>query len=472
VLVDAWIVFNGRQVGIRVRDYVCESMEASEKPQLPLDPGHSGGSVRAIDDRLVIESLTINDERSARVVRQRAKSGQEAPETVAKAIEIGARVLDREEVAAEVDYVKREFERLQALHRETIGRENEEAVDRIEEALKRALGAEDAPGALGAALESHSGGLSELIAETFGEDREGAVQAQIKRILEQRDEEFLRRLSSEDDQNPLAPMLSVLRRWTAERKEDQDARDVKLEEKLDEVLKEAAQLAGIQRGSEDLEAALEAGTQKGFVFEDAVHDERQRLASARGDAAHHVGAVSNEAGSKKGDTLVEIGGANGAARAKVIFEAKDKKLSRNDAWLELDAELEGRDADFAVLVVSGDSKLPAKTEELHEYQGNKMVVVFDKEQLDPLALQLVYRYACARALLGSQAELEVDAAGVSALVERATAALKRAKGVRDSLTKAEQGISGARDGFNSIADDVNDCLDGIESLIEVGETEE
>jgi hypothetical protein len=440
-------------------------MEASEKPQLPLDGDAPAGSVRALGDRIVIEALTINDERSARVVRQRAESGQEASDTVAKAIEIGARVLDREEVAAEVDYVKREFERLQVAHRETIEKQNHEAVDRIEGALKIALGAEDAPGALGAALESHSGDLSELIAETFGEDREGAVQAQIKRILEQRDEEFLRRLSSEDDRNPLAPILAGLRRWTAERKEDQDARDQKLEQKLEKVLEEAARLAGIQRGNEELEAAIEAGTQKGFDFEDVVHEEIERIASARGDAAHHVGAISNEAGSKKGDTLVEIGGADGAARAKVIFEAKDKKLSRNDAWLELDAELEGRDADFAVLVVSGDSKVPARTQELHEYQGNKMVVVFDKESLDPLALELVYRYASARAIMASAAELDVDASGVSALVERAGAALKRGKGVRDSLTRAQQGIDGAREGFDSIVGDVEECLTGVESLI-------
>ena len=178
-----------------------------------------------------------------------------------------------------------------------------------------------------------------------------------------------------------------------------------------------------------------------------------------------MGSVTNEAGSKKGDTLVEIGGANGPARARVVFEAKDRKLSRNDAWKELDAELQGRDAAFAVLLVSGESKLPAKTEELHEYQGNKMVVVFDKESLDPRALELVYRYACARALMAAELDLDVDAAGVDALVERAAAALKRGKGVRDSLTRAQQGIDGAREGFDAIAADVESCLDQVQELI-------
>src|SRR5438034_4671964 len=84
-------------------------MEASERPQLPIDEA-GRGTVRALDDRLVIERLTVSDERAARVVRERAEGGQEASRTVADAIEIGARVLDREDAAAEVDYVRREFE--------------------------------------------------------------------------------------------------------------------------------------------------------------------------------------------------------------------------------------------------------------------------------------------------------------------------------------------------------------------------
>jgi hypothetical protein len=440
-------------------------MEASEKPQLPLDGGGSEGAVRAIGDRLVIEALTISDERSARVVRQRAESGQKAPDTVAKAIEIGARVLDREEVAAEVDYVKREFERLAAEHREQLEAKNQEAAERIESEIRRAFGSDEVEGALSTALEGHSTELSEQLAALFGEDRDTAVQARIKRALEERDQAFLDRLSAEDELNPLRPLLATVRSWAKERREDQDARDQKLEEKLEKVLQQAAELAGIQRGSEALEAALEAGTRKGVVFEDAVHEEIERIASARGDAAHHVGGISNEAGSKKGDTLVEIGAADGPPRARVVFEAKDKRLSRNDAWQELDAELEGRDASFAVLVVSSESKLPARTLELHEYQGNKMVVVFDKETPDPRGMELIYRYACARALMASGTELEVDASGVSALVERAAATLKRGKGVRDSLTRAQQGIDGAREGFDSIVKDVEDCLDQVEALI-------
>jgi hypothetical protein len=439
-------------------------MEASEKPQLPLASTPTG-TVRALEDRLVIEQLTVTDERAAQLVRDRREAGEDPARTVANAIEIGARVLDREDVTVEVDYVRREFERVAGEAREQIDARNRETVERMESEIRRVFGSDQVEGALATALEGHNAGLSEQLAELFDEGRDSAVHARIKAMLEERDQQFLQRLSAEDELNPLRPLISSLRNWAKERREDQDARDSKLEQKVDQVLQEAAALAGLQRGGEELEAAIEAGTQKGFDFEDAVHEEIERIASVRGDVAHHVGSVSNQAGSKKGDTLVEIGAANGAAKARVIFEAKDKKLSRNEAWQELDAELEGRDAAFAVLVVSGPSRIPARTQELHEYMGNKMVVVFDKEELDPLGVELVYRYACARALMAAEQELEVDAAGVAGLVETAAAALKRAKGVRDCLTRAQQGIEGARDGFNSIVGDVEGCLAQIETLI-------
>ena len=157
-------------------------MEASEKPQLPLDPDSPDGTVRVLGDRIVIEGMTIADAEAARVVREHAETGEEPARSVRRSIEIGTRVLDREDTAIEVDYVRREFERLSRVHAESLAESQGQAVERIEDELRRALGGEEGPGALGQALDTHSEELSERIAATFGEDREGAVQAQIKRM--------------------------------------------------------------------------------------------------------------------------------------------------------------------------------------------------------------------------------------------------------------------------------------------------
>ena len=446
-------------------------MEASENPQLPIEPGRAEGTVRVLGDRIAIEDLTINDPEASRVVRERAEAGEEPARTVRRAVEIGTRVLDREDTAIEVDYVRREFERLARSHGETVEETHREAVERIEEGLRRALGGDEGPGALGEALETHSEELSEQIAQTFGEDREGAVQAQIKRMLEERDEEFLRRLAADDERNPLGPMLSTLRTWARERKEDQDLRDEKLEQKLDDLLNRAAELAGLERSLEALEEAEEAGTRKGRSFEQRVDRALERIAATRGDASTHTGGEGAEGGGKKGDTLIELGAANGPAAGRIVFEAKDKRLSKNDAWRELNEAMDARAAAFAVLVVAGEDRVPAGRETLVEYEGNKLIVAVDREEPDGLTLEVAYRLAASRVAMAREHDLTVDAAEVRVAAEEAVTCLKQAQAIRSSLTGIKTSSDKARVSLDEMVEAVRARLERIESLIEVADTE-
>ena len=446
-------------------------MEASEHSQLPIEPGRTDGTVRVLGDRLAIEDLTINDPEASRVVRERAEAGEEPARTVRRAVEIGTRVLDREDTAIEVDYVRREFERLARSHSETVEDTHREAVERIEEGLRRALGGDEGPGALGEALETHSEELSEQIAQTFGEDREGAVQAQIKRMLEERDEEFLRRLTADDERNPLGPMLSTLRTWARERKEDQDLRDEKLEQKLDDLLNRAAELAGLEQSREALEEAEEAGTRKGRSFEERVDRALERIAATRGDASTHTGGEGAEGGGKKGDTLIELGAANGPAAGRIVFEAKDKRLSKNDTWRELNEAIDARAASFAVLVVAGEDRVPAGRETLVEYEGNKLIVAVDREEPDGLALEVAYRLAAARVAMAREHDLTVDAAEVRVVAEEAVTCLKQAQAIRSTLTGIKTSSDKARLSLDEMVEAVRARLERIESLIEVADTE-
>jgi hypothetical protein len=445
-------------------------MEASEKPQLPLEIDPSDGSVRVLGDRIVVEGMSIADEATARVVRERAEAGEDPAATIRRAIEIGARVLDREDSAVEVDYVRREFEQVTAAHRESVQEKNLEAVERIEESLRRVLGDEEASGALGEALDSHSDGLAEQIAATFGEDREGAVQAQIKRMLEDRDEEFMRRLAADDDRNPLGPMLATLRSWTRERKEDQDSRDEKLEQKLDELLAKAAELTGLEQGRDALEEAEQAGTRKGRSFEDRVDAALERIASTRGDASSHTGGEGAEGGGKKGDTLVELGAADGPSSGRVVFEAKDKKgMSKNDAWKELNRAMEARAASFGVIIYAADDQVPSGREQLTEYEGNKLIVAVDREEPDGLALEVAYRLAAARVAMARDRDLTVDAPAVRDAAEEAITCLKQAQAIRSTLTGIKTSSDKARATLDEMVENVRARLERVESLVEVAE---
>ena len=415
-------------------------MEASSRPQLPLDDTGEG-SVRALGDRLVIERLQVDDPRAAKLVRDRAEAGHQPAQTVRDAVEIGARVLEREGTAAEVDYVRAEFERHAGALRERLGK----------------------------TLESGDELLTDRITRAFDGSRDGSVQKEIDLLLkqalaEQRDA-LLKLFSAHEGSNPLFDFKDAMMRVYRELGTRQQAEGEENRKVIGELSRQLVELRERTEADSRVAEEAERGTAKGRTFEELVHCALEEIAAGHGDAAHHVGDETSESGGKKGDTVVEIGGATGTPIATVVFEAKNKKLSQNDAWTELNACLGERDAVYAVLVVAGDDKVPSGLDELTEYQGNKMIAVLDREDPDPMALRLVYRYMRARVLAAGSPGLEVDAAGVRDAADEATARLKRANRVRKSLTSVTNSADAARAEFDEMLVDVERCLARIESLV-------
>jgi hypothetical protein len=440
-------------------------MEASEKPQQELDL--ADGAVRALDDRLVIESLTVSDARAARVVRERAEAGQAPPQTVSDAIEIGARVLDREGTEAEADYVRREFERVSAEARRHLVDQARGVTESIERQFERAFA--DEGGALGRALDGFEGELSEQIAQHFDVERAGAVPNQVKeivaKIVEERMQGLVRHLSSEDGSNPLADFKSGVNRTVIEAVRHLKEEEKATRSKLEGLQQEVVRLTEQTEAKRQLAEAEDVGTRKGRTFEERVHAALDRIATARGDTAHHVGNEPGAGGTKKGDAVVEVGAAEGPCMGRIVFEAKDEQLSKNRAWAELDAAMAERQAEFAVLVVAGDQSVPAGREQLAEYEGNKIIVAVDPERPDELGLDLAYRYARLRLMLRREGQLELDAAGVRDAAEQARSVLKNAQSIRLALTNADKSVSRAREGVDDLVASMDAQLGHIESLV-------
>jgi hypothetical protein len=426
-------------------------MEASEKPQLQFD-SQAEGTVRALDDRIVIESLTVDDERAAHLVRERQQTGKPAADTVRKAIEIGARVLDSEETAANVDYVRRE--------------------------LEAGLGEIDRK--LGGTLDEGAEALAEQLAAAFGAERNDSVQAQIREIVtaesrQQRDA-LMQSLTAEDASNPLIAMQLRIGKKVLEAEERHRAEVERLREghskearamqgQVAELRKEIARMLERDSADERVAAEAERGTAKGFTFEERVHDAIERIAAARGDCASHTGAEGAEGGGKKGDTLIELGAGEGPACGRIVFEAKDKRLSKNAAWAELNGGMDARAASFGVLVVAGEDRIPAGREQLTEYEGNKLIVAVDREEPDSLALEVAYRLAAARVLMARDRELDVDAVAVRDITAEAITLLKQAQSIRSTLTGIKTSSDKARANLDAMIVSLQEKLDRIDALV-------
>jgi hypothetical protein len=415
-------------------------MEASEKLTFTED-----ATVRVLDGRLVIERLAVDDERAARIVRERAKGGHEPAVTVRDAIEIGARVLEREGTAAEVDYVKAEF-----------GRHTGELAERLVKMI-----------------ESGNDLLAEEIAKSFGADRKDSVQQQIKVMLdsasEAQRESLARQFSAKDGTNPLFDFKDAVVRVIKETRESQEREAVEGRRRIEALTREIVELK--ERDAADLRVAEaeEAGTRKGRTFEERVDLAVERLAAARGDASSHTGGEHAEGGGRKGDTLIELGGADGPPAGRIVFEAKDKKLSKNDAWRELNEAMAARAAAFGVLVVAGEDRVPAGRETLTEYEGNKLIVAVDRDEPQGMTLEVAYRLAAARVAMARDRDLTVDAAAVRDAAHEAVSCLKQAQAIRATLTGIKTSSDKARVNLDEMVESVRARLDRIDGLVEAAE---
>ncbi|MGH2901591.1 MAG: hypothetical protein ACRDMZ_23145, partial [Solirubrobacteraceae bacterium] len=188
------------------------------------------------------------------------------------------------------------------------------------------------------------------------------------------------------------------------------------------------------------------------------------LAVARGDDCEAVGDLRGEGG-RKGDVVVAIDACAGPARGKIVFEAKTTKLSRNEALAELDGAIETRAADYAVLVVPTEDRLPARAHPLREFNGDKLFVTFDPADGSTLALEVAYGLARARVLMARAAGGGIDEGALRVEVERAQGAMEDVRRIKSQLTNATTGIEGARTILDAMATNVRGHLAAIERLL-------
>jgi hypothetical protein len=244
-----------------------------------------------------------------------------------------------------------------------------------------------------------------------------------------------------------------------------------LTEQMQAMRVQMAELRAEKQRLEEVSAAEEKGTAKGRTYEEQVYEALDAIAIAQGDDCDSVGDVSG-VGSRKGDVIVALDACSGPARGRIVFEAKNSRLSKKQALAELDEAMSARDAEFGVFVVPSLDKLPAKTHPLREFNGNKLFVVFDPEDGSRLELEVAYKLARARILMARGEAGSLDPDAVRAEVERALGTLDEVRSIKNQHTQAKTAIDKATAIVGAMDTALRNNLGQIDVLLNAAEPED
>ena len=410
---------------------------------------------------MAIDGLVVDDECTVRLVSTREEHGDDPVKTVRDAVEIGARVLDREQAGANAEFVKAEFEKAALDLNSQFTDRARQVAEYFNERVEEVFGPEN-------------GHLHRELEKLFSDGSTASVQNRVRELVQETlarsREDLMKQFSSADGANPLAEFKAGIIRTLTAAEERQHETQQRTLRQMAELEKQLQALRLEKEKLEEVEAERERGTAKGRTFEEAVAEAVDGIAVAQGDVAEAVGDIT-EAGGKVGDVVVAIDACNGPARGRIVIEAKDRRLSGPKALSEMDQAMAERSADFAVLVVPTEAEVPAKMQPLREYNGDKLILALDPEG-GALALELGYRLARARVLMKRSDADGIDAGSVHDAAERALAALAEERKVKQQLTAAKTNIDKAYDGVDGMTARVRGLLEEIDALVRpAGEVE-
>ncbi len=430
----------------------CDSHVMEAAP--PLRPPR----IAVFGDVVVADGLAVRDRSAVDLVRERAEAGADPAAVLVDAIEIGARVLSREQAEVNADFVRTEFEKVS---REVEGAFSEKART-VAEFLGKRVDDVFAP---------ENGQLAKELERLFGAESAVAVQHQLRAVMAEQSarmrEDLLKQFSSADAHNPLADFKAGTMAAMKRAAEQQDHNLKTLNDQIAGLKHEVVKLQAEREKQLEVAAEHARSTAKGRPYEEAVFDAVDAIAHARGDDCDAVGDVPGTGG-RKGDVLVGVDGAAGPPRARIVFEAKNSYVPKNKAVADLEEAMAQRDADYGVWVVPSDELLPGRGPQLREVNGDKLFVVFDPDDGTHVALEVAYALARARTIMATADGDGVDAGALRTEVERALAAMDDVRRIKSQLTAAAGGIDSARKILDDMADRVRGHLVQVDALVAAG----
>ena len=376
-----------------------------------------------IDDPVVMRELALRDTPDAQ-----AEYGEEL-------LEIGARVVQSTRPAteaAQVAGVLEGFQRKSQQQSEAIADKLDQHIDRTREELTSATETMERE------TDAHAQSLLQLRQHT-----EEILSAAVARM-----EDGLVR--NEADYERMAETFeSSLRRALAELNSQVGRAEQVVSSGL---AREEALLA--QAGLRE-----QASSRKGAAFEQLMLQDLRTFASGRGDLVELTGATASSGGTdKKGDLFysMDVEGRT----VPIVLECKDQKLTtsgKNPLCLaELETAMEKRGGQYGIVVANlepnsadGHPNVPV----LSFHGENRFVVLVDREQPHPVALETVLRLIHQKEKSKPAAEKkEFDVNAVSAVVEKLVRNTSEFRYLRSTCTNLSNSLLDLRERIQGLED--------------------
>ena len=211
--------------------------------------------------------------------------------------------------------------------------------------------------------------------------------------------------------------------------------------------------------------------EKGFSFEDVVAPVVERAFAPYGDIVENTSGTPGLDGSvKKGDFTVTLNPETTGGRNRcVVVEAKDRpaqKLTGKEGALPyLSLAMENRQAEAAVMVCA--TATPAlDAQRLRVYPGNRILALLNKDDPDPLALEIACHLArtLAMSAVGDE-DPGIDDRLLADRVRRLHETIERASCIHSGVLKARRGLNDIENGYDELRNSAMEVLYELEDRL-------
>ena len=399
----------------------------------------------------------MHDDATVALVRARSRRVRTRAALVAEALEIGARVLDREQTGANAEWVKAELEKTSREVQGEFTERTRAVAEFFDKRVDQAFGPEN-------------GQVARELARQFGDESSVAVQNQLQgragRGMRRDARRPAQAVPRPTDDNPFAVFQ---RAWLGAMKQTSDQQDARLREmgeRMQGLRRGARARAAEKEKAEAVAQEAERGTAKGRSFEEArVRARSTRSRRARATTATRS-ATSRAPPARPATSWWASRAAPGRPAGGSCSRPRPRGWRSRRRSRSSTARRAQREADFAVLVVPDEELIPAKMHELREVNGDKLLAVFDPGDGSRLSLEVAYKLARARVLMARGEAEGVDAWAIREAIERAAGAMGDVRRVKEQLdVGAKTASSGRAEILDALATAVRAQLQHVELLL-------